>query len=106
MLGSLFGGARPPPGGEEPSDGNDRRALVSRAGVKIGVDDRKVALTLSTPGGNSVVIDDDAKAITITDQHGNTITMDSRGIQLKSASDFAIEAAGKLVIEGSTVDIQ
>lgn len=106
VLGSLFGGARPPPNGEEPGDGNDRRAIVSRSGVKIGIDDKQVALTLQTPGGNSVLIDDDAKAITITDQHGNTITMDSRGIQLKSASDLAIEAAGKVVIKGSTVDIQ
>ncbi len=106
VLGSLFGGARQPPAGEEPSEGNNRRAIVSRSGVKIAIDDERVALTISTPGGNRVVIDDDADAITLADRHGNTITMDSRGIKLKSASDFAIEAAGKVVIQGSSVDIQ
>jgi uncharacterized protein involved in type VI secretion and phage assembly len=86
VLGSLFGGARQPPAGEEPSEGNNRRAIVSRSGVKIAIDDERVALTISTPGGNSVVIDDDADAITLADRHGNTITMDSRGIKLKSAA--------------------
>lgn len=106
VLGSLFGGARRPPDDAQPSDGNDRRAFVSRAGVKIGVDDKKIALTISTPGGNRVVIDDDAEAVTITDQHGNTITMDSRGIAISSASDLSIEATGKVVIKGTGVDIQ
>lgn len=106
VLGALFGAAHPPPDSEAPADPNQRRALVSKSGVKVAFDDEKAALTLATPRGNRIVIDDDAGAITLTDQHGNTITMDSSGITLKSAGDLGIEAAGKVVIKGTAVDIQ
>jgi uncharacterized protein involved in type VI secretion and phage assembly len=108
VLGALHGSANAPPAAAgPPSDANVQRAIVSKGGTVIGLDDEKNAARIETPGGNKVVIDDDAGAITLQDQHGNTITLDSAGITLKSAADFTIDASsGKVVIKGSTVDVQ
>lgn len=107
VLGALHGSANAPPKPVEgPSEANDRRAIVSKAGTVIEFDDDKAALTIKTPKDNRIVVDDDAEAITISDQHGNTITMDSKGIKLQSAGDFSIDAVGKVAIKGSAVDIQ
>lgn len=107
VLGALHGKTNAPPAAAgPPSKANQTRAIVSRAGSLIAFDDEKKTITVATPGKNSVVIDDQAKAITIADQHGNTITMDAKGITLKSAKDFTIDAAGNVVIKGSAVDVQ
>jgi Rhs element Vgr protein len=107
VLGALHSSAKPPPAvAGAPADPNDKRAIVTRAGSTIAFDDAKKSITIETPGKNHILIDDDAQAITIADQHGNTITMDSKGITLKSASDFLIEASGKVAIKGSAVDVQ
>jgi Rhs element Vgr protein len=89
-----------------PTDTNDIRVLLSRAGSMIGFNDKTKALVLSTPAGNTVQLSDDAKGILITDQHGNSITMNDKGITIESGSDFTIDAAGKVVIKGSAVDVQ
>jgi len=107
VLGALYSKANPPPAQVgAPSDGNPRRAIVSRAGSVVCFDDDKRAIEIETPGKSKIVIDDDAEAITIADQHGNTIILDAKGITLKSASDFLIDAAGKVTIKGSAVDVQ
>jgi uncharacterized protein involved in type VI secretion and phage assembly len=108
VLGALHGSANAPPDDAgPPSQDNTRRAIVSKAGTVIAFDDDKKSVRIETPGKNKVVIDDDAKSITLADQHGNTITLDDKGITLKSAKDFTIDAAsGKVVIKGSTVDVQ
>lgn len=107
VLGALHSSAHPPPAAAgAPSDTNDKRAIVSRAGSIIAFDDQKKTISIETPGANKVLIDDEAKAITIADQHGNTITMDDKGITLKSAKDFTIDATGKVAIKGSAVDVQ
>ncbi|MBL8744650.1 MAG: hypothetical protein JNK04_26255 [Myxococcales bacterium] len=80
--------------------------MISKSGLRVAFDDDKKIITIDTPGKNSVVMDDDAKSICLKDQHGNEITMDSNGITLKSAKDFNVDASGKVVIKGSTVDVQ
>jgi Rhs element Vgr protein len=107
VLGAMYGSVNTPPAyAGKPSDDNKRRALVSRAGAVIGFDDEKVQISITTPGGQEIMLDDDAKLITLKDQHGNQISLDDKGITLKSASDFTIDAAGKVVIKGSEVDVQ
>lgn len=107
VLGSLFGSvAKPPAALGAPSQDNFTRGFVSKQGTSVVFDDEKVTVRVETPGGNRVVIDDDAKSITVEDPHGNEIVLGDKGITLKSASDFNIDAAGKVVIKGSTVDIQ
>lgn len=107
VLGSLYGSVATPPafaGG--PSDANQKRAFVSKAGTRVSFDDEKITVSVETPGGNKIEIDDDKKSIRIADQHGNEITLSDKGITLKSASDFNIDAVGKVLIKGSAVDVQ
>jgi uncharacterized protein involved in type VI secretion and phage assembly len=107
VLGALYGSVATPPafvGG--PSDKNPKRAFVSKSGARVSFDDEKIIVSVETPGGNKIEIDDDQKSIRIADQHGNEITLSDKGITLKSASDFNIDAAGKVVIKGSAVDVQ
>lgn len=107
VLGALYGSTNTPPtaiGG--PSDKNHLRGFVSKAGARVSFDDDKVIVSVETPGGNKIVIDDDQKSIHLADQHGNEITLSDKGITLKSAKDFNIDAAGKVVIKGTAVDVQ
>lgn len=107
VLGSLYGPANAPPAaGGGPSSANSKRAIVSKGGTVIGIDDQKNAVTIQTPGGNKVTVDDDAKAIALEDQNGNVVTLDSSGITLKSAADFTVDVAGNVIIKGSAVDVQ
>lgn len=107
VLGSLHGAKNTPPKPAlGPTDDNNHRAIVSKSGTTIAFDDEKKSLTLTTPGNNKIVIDDDAKSITLADEHGNTFTLDKHGITLKSAKDLKIDAAGKIEIKGTSVDIQ
>ena len=107
VLGALYGSVNTPPAaGEGPSDGNAKRALVSRSGTTIAFDDDKPSLTIKTPKDNTIVVDDDAGSVTIRDQHGNSITMDANGMKFSSASDLAFEARGKVTIKGASVDVQ
>jgi len=107
ILGSLYGSKNAPPeAAGPPSEDNNKRAIVSRGGTAIAIDDEKNAITIETPGGNKVTVDDDAGAITLEDQNGNKITLDSSGMTLKVEGDFNVDASGKVVIKGSAVDVQ
>jgi uncharacterized protein involved in type VI secretion and phage assembly len=107
VLGALYGSTNTPPTAiGSPSDKNQKRGFVSKSGAVVSFDDEKVIVSVETPGGNKIVIDDDKKQILLADQHGNEITLSDKGITLKSASDFNIDAAGKVVIKGSAVDVQ
>ena len=115
VLGALHSARNPPPAPvDNPDEDNNLRAIVSRAGTRIVFDDAKPALTLETTGDgkpsgtykNRIAIDQSAGTITIEDEHGNSLLLDKEGITLSSAKDFKVEATGKVVIKGATVDIQ
>lgn len=108
ILGSLYSKKTPAPIDVPAGDNNDLRAIISRAGTSVSFDDKVPSLTITTPGGHKIVLTEEsgAEAITLTDLNGSKVTLDSKGITLKSASDLTIEASGKVVIKGSTVDIQ
>ena len=115
VLGALHSARNPPPAPVgKPDEENDLRAIVSRAGTRIVFDDAKPALTLETTGDgkasgtykNRIAINQSAGTISIEDQHGNSLLLDKEGITLSSAKDFKVEAKGKVVIKGATVDIQ
>ncbi len=89
-----------------PSEANDLRVLTSRSGIFIRFDDKLKQLVLATPAGHTIKLDEDGKAVSILDFNGNGIVMDDKGITINSASDLTIEAAGKLVLKGSAVDVQ
>ena len=108
ILGALYGAKNAPPADcARLDDKNLLKGIVTLRGTKILFNDAdKASLTLATAAGNQIVLDDDQRSIVITDQHGNSIKMDQDGITLDSAKDLRLKAAGKVQIEGATVDIK
>jgi len=115
VLGALHSARNPPPSPvDNPTESNDLRALVSRAGTRIVFDDGKPSLTLETTADgkasgtykNRIAIDEAAKTISIEDQHGNAFVLAKEGITLTSKGNITIEASKKVVIKGQSVDIQ
>jgi len=115
VLGALHSARNPPPSPvENPSESNDLRALVSRAGTRIVFDDGKPSLSIETTAAgnasgtykNRIAIDEAAKTITIEDQHGNAFVLRQEGVTLTSQGNITIEAGKKVVIKGQSVDLQ
>ncbi|WP_162415416.1 type VI secretion system tip protein VgrG [Cyclobacterium roseum] len=103
VLGSLHSSSHssPFPG----SNDNHQKGYLSRAGIKITIDDELGALTLETPSGKTLVLDDDGDQVTLKDDHGNTVVMDSGGMVFESSGDIAIKSSGDLSLEGTNVKI-
>jgi len=97
VVGSLWNGSDAPP--ETMDDNNNLKTILSRAGIRITMDDSDgaVKLTLETPGGNSVVLDDGETALNIQDASGNSIKLETSGITVTSS--------GKVTINASTMEI-
>ncbi len=93
VLGMLWNGVDAPP--ETMDADNNLKSIVSRADIRITLDDSEgaVKLTLSTPGGHSLVFDDGDRSVTATDSSGNTIKMDSGGISITAVSQVKVDAA-------------
>lgn len=107
VLGALHGPRLAPPqvaGG--PSQANDLRAIVTKSGLVLGFDDRDKVVRITTPSGKRLTLDEGANAITLEDENRNVLTLDANGITLSSGGDVTIEAAGHLVLQGQTVDVQ
>lgn len=97
VVGGLWNGSDAPP--ETMDDNNNLKTILSRAGIRITMDDTdgSVKLTLRTPGGNSVVLDDGQMSITVQDSSGNSLKLETSGI--------TVTAASKVTINASTVEI-
>ena len=93
VVGMLWNGNDAPP--EQMDGDNNIKSIVSRADIRITLDDSQgaVKLTLSTPGGHSLVFDDADRSITATDSTGNIIKMDSGGISITALSQVKVDAA-------------
>lgn len=93
VLGMLWNGSDAPP--ETMDSDNNIKSIVSRAGIRIALDDSTgaVKLTLSTPGGHSLVFDDAARAVTAKDSNGNIIKMEASGISISTAAKVKIDAS-------------
>jgi uncharacterized protein involved in type VI secretion and phage assembly len=93
VVGMLWNGADAPP--ERMDSNNSLKTILSRAGIRITMDDSDggVKLTLSTPGGHTLAFDDGDSSITATDSSGNVIKMNSSGISITAASKIKMDAA-------------
>ena len=109
ILGALFGSKnKPPQPVQTPSDKNDLRALVSRAGSRIVFDDETPALVIETTasghaGGsytNRISINEKDKTILIEDQFKNSIRLSDQGIVISSDKDIQLAAKGTVKIKG------
>jgi hypothetical protein len=99
VLGSLQGSARRPP--EALTAENHIKALVTRSKLRVGFDDEKKVIAISTPAGNQIELSDDGKSVTLTDESRNSVSMTPDGITLNSAKDIEITAKGKILLHGS-----
>jgi uncharacterized protein involved in type VI secretion and phage assembly len=93
VVGMLWNGSDAPP--ETMDADNNLKSIVSRAGIRVTMDDSEgaVKLTLSTPGGHSLVFDDGARSVTATDSNGNIIKLEGGGISITTASKVKVDAA-------------
>ncbi len=93
VVGMLWNGNDAPP--EQMDSDNNLKTILSRAGIRITMDDTQgaVKLTLSTPGGHSLVFDDADLSITATDTTGNVIKMEASGISITASAQIKMDAA-------------
>jgi uncharacterized protein involved in type VI secretion and phage assembly len=93
VVGMLWNGNDAPP--EQMDADNNLKTILSRAGIRITMDDTQgaVKLTLSTPGGHSLVFDDADLSITATDTTGNVIKMEASGISITASAQIKMDAA-------------
>lgn len=99
VLGSLWNGVDSPPETMDGAGANDIRAIHSRNGVQIRIDDASgtESLTLETPGGQRVVLHDGPGEITVSDSNGNSVTLDSSGV--------TVTASAKVTVSAGTVEV-
>jgi uncharacterized protein involved in type VI secretion and phage assembly len=92
VIGALWNGHDDPP--DTMDSDNNIKAIVSRTGIKITLDDTSgaVTLTLQTPGGQQVTMADAGSSITVEDSNGNSCELSPSGITLTSASNLSISA--------------
>jgi len=83
---------------------NYKKAILTKAKLKLEFDDEKKIITLLTPGNNTIVISDDGKSITLQDQTNNIVKLSESGISLDSPKDITITAKGKISMS-ATADI-
>jgi len=99
VLGSLYSSKHTPP--FTPDANNTNKAIVTKAQVKIHIDDQKKILVIQTPGGQIVTLSDEDNSITLQDSNSNKITLSSSGIALDSPKDISLKASGNVKIEAS-----
>jgi Rhs element Vgr protein len=96
ILGSLYSSNRTP--AYTMTAENYKKAIVTKAKLKLEFDDEKKIITLLTPGNNTIVISDDGKSITLQDQTNNIVKLSEDGISLDSPKDITINAKGKITM--------
>lgn len=101
ILGSLYSSKHKP--AYELTAENYKKALLTKAKLKLEFDDEKKVITLLTPGNNTIVINDDEKSIELKDETGNKVTLDAEGILLSSPKDIVLDAKGKITLKAVDV---
>lgn len=93
VVGMLWNGTDAPP--ERMDGSNNLKTILSRAGVRMTMDDSDgaVSLTLSTPGGHSLVFDDGDRSITATDSNGNVVKLDGSGVSITTGAQVKVQAS-------------
>lgn len=107
VLGGLWNGSDKP---DESMDGggrNYKKAIRSRNGVKITLDDQdgQESLKLETPGGQKITLKDGPGAVTIEDSNGNSVKLETSGITVTASAKVTVNASQVAVSAGMvTVD--
>lgn len=104
VIGSLWNGKDAAPVSID-SD-NDVKAIVSRAGIRITLDDTSgaVTLTLETPAGQKATLADGSNSLKLEDSSGNSVELAPSGITIQAQSKLSISATS-IDVTASTMSI-
>lgn len=93
VIGGLWSKASPPP--EKMGEGNDKRSIRSRNGVKITLDDEsgRESFVVETPGGQKITLKDGPGSVEITDSNGNSVQLGASGVSVRAAAKITISAS-------------
>ncbi len=99
VMGALWNGKDTPPEVLDKAGDNDIKAITSRNGVRIAMDDKpgQENLKLETPGGVSLLLKDGPGGVEIIDSNGNSVKMGPAGID--------VVTSGKVTVNASMVEI-
>jgi len=95
VLGGLWNGSDAAPASMDGGGQNNLKAIRSRNGVKITLDDQdgQEKLIVETPGGQKATFQDGPGTITIEDSNGNSVTLQSSGITINTSGQFTVNAS-------------
>lgn len=98
VIGALWNGKDDPP--QSMDADNNVKAIVSRSGIRISLDDTdgSVALTLSTPGGHRITLADSGDTLTLENAAGNSIEIAPSGITL-------LAGGSKIALTSASIDM-
>lgn len=107
VVGSLWNGQDAPPESMDGGGQNDIKALRSRNGVKVTLDDAQgqERLVLETPGGQVVTLKDGPGTIELKDSNGNTVTLEASGITINASANVTVQAGGQVEVSASMVNV-
>lgn len=99
VVGSLWNGVDEPPESMDGGGANNIRAIHSRSGIRVVMDDTDgaVAFTIDTPAGHSIEMLDSGTTLTVADPNGNRVELAPGGI--------TVECSAKLSVSASTVEV-
>lgn len=101
ILGMMNSSAKPAP--LVASDENNEKGIFTRSKMKILFNDEEESITIKNDKDNQVLITD--SSIEMSDTNGNKIIMNSDGIEINSAKDIILKAAGDLKAEATNTEI-
>lgn len=95
VVGALWNGSDSPPESMDGSGSNDVKAIHSRNGVIVTLDDHdgQEQLRLETPGGQKLTLHDGPGTVTVEDANGNSIKLESSGITVTSSAKVTVNAS-------------
>ena len=106
VVGSLWSGRAQP--AEQIGAENERRAIVSRNGARIVMDDTNegCVMRLETAQGQRLTLDDRTPGtITIADSSGSTIELSPAGVTVSTASAITVTAA-EMTLSAATITVE
>jgi uncharacterized protein involved in type VI secretion and phage assembly len=100
VIGGLWNGQDAPPEQMDGAGKNYVKAIRSRNGVKVTLDDHdgQEKLVLETPGGQKMTLKDGPGAITLEDSNGNSVKLEAAGITVTASAKVTINAGAPVEV--------
>jgi uncharacterized protein involved in type VI secretion and phage assembly len=107
VVGGMWNGVDTPPAQMDGGGQNYIKALRSRNGVKITLDDHdgQEQLILETPGGQKVTLKDWPGQIELQDSNGNSIKLETAGVTVTTSAKVTVNAGAAVEINAATVTV-